>query len=366
MMMPKEHPPMRIPLPPIHEPQDELEKKLRQCRDARVKVRLHLLVLIVRGEVSTRLEAAERLAQHRNTIGRWLQHYEQGGLEALLTIDLGGAPTGSKRLSGPVREALCRRLAESPGFSGYREVQQWLFDEYGLKVPYTTVHRWVRYDLKAKLKRPRPEHPKKKVAEAAAFAKQLDRCISLSTLPTPPTQLARPLRLWFQDESRLGLHLPKPRRLTSRGVKPLQPVVPGYESYWLYAAVEPATGDAYWLEMPELNSLCFETFLDHFSQHDPDSDHLLVLDNASAHTATTLTRPDNVCLLHLPPYSPELNPVERLWQDLKSRIDVFDQHVRTSLEALRDHVAAIINRYQPQQLRSLTGYPYIREALNAL
>ena len=62
-----------------------------------------------------------------------------------------------------------------------------------------------------------------------------------------------PLRVFFQDESRLGLHLPQPRRLTARGVKPLQPYAPLDEYYWLYAAVEPATGDAFWLEMPTLD-----------------------------------------------------------------------------------------------------------------
>ena len=58
--------------------------------------------------------------------------------------------------------------------------------------------------------------------------------------------------------------------------------------------------------------------------------------------------------------------MERLWQDLKARIDVFDQPVRTSLDALREHVANIIQRYRPQPLRSLTGYDYILEAVNAL
>ena len=118
-------------------------------------------MLIATGEVSTRLKAAERLAQHRNTISRWLQPYEQAGLGGLLTIETGGAPAGSKRLVGPIREALVQRLADPQGFGRYLEVQPWLFDEYGQKVPYTTVHRWMCYDLKAKLKRPRPEHPKK-------------------------------------------------------------------------------------------------------------------------------------------------------------------------------------------------------------
>lgn len=155
-------------------------------------------------------------------------------------------------------------------------------------------------------------------------------------------------------------------RLTGRGVKPIQPYAPLYEYYWLYAAVEPLTGQSCWCELPHLDTACFQAFLEHLSQAYPHSLNLLVVDNAPAHTATTLELPDNMLLLHLPPYSPELNPVERLWQHLKAQIDVFDRHVRSSLTALRDHVADIIRHYSSEQLRSLTGYPYIINAVNAL
>ena len=176
----------------------------------------------------------------------------------------------------------------------------------------------------------------------------------------------RPLRLFFQDESRLGLRLPMPARLTGCGVKPIQPCAPRYEYYWLYAAVEPHTGKSCWGELPHLDTVCFQAFLEHLSEAHPHSLNLLVVDNAPAHTASTLELPDNILLLHLPPYSPELNPVERLWQHLKGKIDVFDHHVRSSLTALRDHVADIIQRYTPEQLRSLTGYGYILNAVNEL
>ena len=143
-----------------------------------------------------------------------------------------------------------------------------------------------------------PNIQKKNRADAAAFAKQFGRCVSLSRCPESPSGPVRPLRVFFQDESRLGLPLPTPRRLTGCGVKPIQPVAPVYQSDWLYAAVEPATGEAYWLEMPPLDSGCFETFLNHLSQYYSDSLNLVVVDNASAHTASTLTQPDNLLLLN--------------------------------------------------------------------
>lgn len=179
-------------------------------------------------------------------------------------------------------------------------------------------------------------------------------------------QPQQPVRLFCQDESRLGLHLPVQRRLTGRGVKPSQVVEPLYEYYWLYAAVEPTTGDAFWWELPALDAECFTVFLQQFSRQYADSLNVLLLDQAPAHVAQRVPVPENVILLWLPPYSPELNPVERLWEDLKHRIDVLDDRVRSSLAAFQDHVASLVRRYTTEAIASLTGYRYLVEAARAL
>ena len=76
--------------------------------------------------------------------------------------------------------------------------------------------------------------------------------------------------------------------------------------------------------------------------------------------------PENVVLVWLPAYSPELTPVERLWEDRKSRIDVVDTRVRSSLAALQEHVAALIHPYTAETMASVTGYAYLVEAVHAL
>lgn len=173
----------------------------------------------------------------------------------------------------------------------------------------------------------------------------------------------QPVRLFFQDEARVGLHLPKYRRLTAKGVCPVQPFEPVYEYYWLYGAVEPATGESHFWEMPALNSDCFSVYLRELSNAYPDTLNVVALDNAPAHIAKAVVVPENVVLLPLPSYSPELNPVERLWLHVRQQIDVFDETVRTKLDGLRDHVAAIVRSLSAEALRSLTGYDYIVSAL---
>ncbi len=149
-------------LPPINEELDELQERLRTERQAERKRRLHLLVLLKTEAVGSKKEAAEHLAVHRNTIRRWLEQYQQHGLSALLTINKRGFAPGQQRtVPAPVFEALKHQLNDPRGFSGYQEVQHWLFEEFGLEVPYKSVYNLVRYHLGAKLKVPRPEHPKK-------------------------------------------------------------------------------------------------------------------------------------------------------------------------------------------------------------
>lgn len=130
---------MRTTLPEIHEPLDELERRLRAERNAQLKSRLHLLVLIASNQVSSRHEAAQHLALHRNTVCRWLRVYQREGLAGLLTLGEPGAPSGSARLTPVIAEALQQRLNDPSGFARYGEVQRWLDEEYDQQIPYSTA-----------------------------------------------------------------------------------------------------------------------------------------------------------------------------------------------------------------------------------
>jgi transposase len=152
---------MRERFPVITESLEELERLLKAERDAQVRRRIHLLVLIHSDQVKTRGQAAKHLAVHRNSIRTWLDLYKSGGLESLLRIQQGAPKAEQKTLSKPVFQALQARLGEGGFPDGYVQVQRWLEDEFALAVPYKTVHGIVYYRLKAKLKRTRPSHVKK-------------------------------------------------------------------------------------------------------------------------------------------------------------------------------------------------------------
>ncbi len=70
----------------------------------------------------------------------------------------------------------------------------------------------------------------------------------------------------------------------------------------------------------KLNAACFQIFINQFSEAFSDSLNVVVLDNGRFHHAKEVEIPENVILLYLPPYSPELNPIERLWQNLKAKL----------------------------------------------
>lgn len=169
--------------------------------------------------------------------------------------------------------------------------------------------------------------------------------------------------MFVEDESRFGLMSKVRRRITLKGVKPIQKVQHSFENYYLYGAVEPISGEGFFLEMPNLDSDCFQIFLDHFSANYSDSFTIMILDNGAFHKAKKLAIPDNIALLFLPSYAPEINPVERLWQDIKEQIafPLFEK-----LSDLRDHVADILRGYSAQAIASLTAYRYLVEAVYAL
>jgi transposase len=107
------------------------------------------------------------------------------------------------------------------------------------------------------------------------------------------------------------------KALTSKGVKPICPFQQIFKSTYLFGAFSPVNGDKFLLEMPFCTAANFQIFMDEFSQQNPLEFKIIVLDNGAFHKAKSLKIPSNICLIFLPPYSPELNPAEKMWATIK-------------------------------------------------
>jgi transposase len=194
-----------------------------------------------------------------------------------------------------------------------------------------------------------------------------------TTLPTILTQQLTDrsstgtIKVFAQDETRVGLLPMVRRRITACGVQPMAIVTPQFDNFYLYGAVEPTTGAHFFLELPYLNSRAFQVWLDEFAATFPDSCNMLVLDNGAGHKAKAVRWPANVVPVFLPPYSPELNPIERLWRDLK---DTLADIPVTPITELSDALGTIIQQYSHGTLQSLTSFGYfvhaVETALKAL
>jgi transposase len=150
---------MNRTMPTIRESADELKHRLQQERDPRKRQRLHLLYLVASGQARRRGQVADLLGVDRNTIGRWLTQYTQGGMEALLNVYI---PAGKPPALSPSQLAqLQQRLEQPEGFASYGEIQQWIATQLGVQMGYHAVHTLVHDKLNARPKVARPTHEKK-------------------------------------------------------------------------------------------------------------------------------------------------------------------------------------------------------------
>ena len=149
-------------------------------------------------------------------------------------------------------------------------------------------------------------------------------------------------------------------RWYERGVRPPGPADRRFASLYLFAACRPGTDQAFALALPEATTKTMNLFLDGFArQLEPGIHAALILDRAGWHGAAALEVPANVTLVHLPPYSPELNPVERVWLYLRERF--LSHRVLADYEAVLDTACDAWNALAGEigRLASLTAYPYL-------
>jgi transposase len=110
------------------------------------------------------------------------------------------------------------------------------------------------------------------------------------------------------------------------------------------------------LLLPHCNADNFQVFLNDFSKENPKELKIMVLDNGRFHKAKRLIIPENIVLIFLPPYSPELNPAEKIWAKYKRE---FSNKFYNSLEDVEDFITNVVKATSKKEVMSICGYNYI-------
>ena len=115
-----------------------------------------------------------------------------------------------------------------------------------------------------------------------------------------------------------------------------------YEWTYLYAALDPSSGESFSLYLPGMDILCLEAFLERLGEAYADYHLVVVLDGAPSHTSSQIVLPENVSLLALPSYSPELNPVERWFQEFRRALS---NRTFETVELLQEALTKVLEPY---------------------
>ena len=213
------------------------------------------------------------------------------------------------------------------------------------------------------MKVPRPSHGKKDPEAVVSFKQSLAQKLIDLELPRE-----RPIRLWIYDEARYGLSPVTRRVWTTRATQVVCPLQKRYQWGYVLGALQVGGGGSEFLLSPTVNKELDRYFLAQISERDRTAVHVVIGDGAGFHHRDGAKGadqlPDNVRLITLPPYSPELNPVEKLWDIMK---DAICNRCFDSLAELEDSITDFLRPYwvDPRNVFSLIGDGYLPLKINA-
>ena len=293
----------------------ELERLERAEKDAAHAKRLRIVILALMGYTAPAI--AMSLGLSRRICQGWVYRYNEQGLAGLTDLRGNSAPP---TLSPVQEQQFHARLAAGPtpadevcALRG-ADVRRILAQEFGVlrSLPgiYHLLHR-----LNYSCLRPRPRHRHADPVAQETFRRELPARLAALAEQYP----GKRLRVYFQDESRFGQQGTLTNVWAQRGSRPTAVRQTEYDYLWVIGTVCPETGHAEGLLSPSLNTKIINVFLAQFSLTlAADEQAVMIWDGAGFHTSKQLIVPANITLIKLPPYSPELNPIENLWHYLKS------------------------------------------------
>lgn len=295
---------------------------------------------------------AESVGVSTKTLWRWFAIYRKDGLNAVLKRNYGiGRPSGMDEEI----EAYLRKGLQNARWNTAQQAREELERHFQHRFKYTTVWNWIK-KCAGVLRVPRPVHEKRDSVKAEQFK----RCF-LGILKAVPLSGKKPVKLWFADESRYGL-LPNLRRVwTLKALRPHKKWQSKYQWSYCYGALDPIEGKAVFLQTPSVSMEWTQAFLEEIKQQYPEYEHIIVWDGAGFHPKDSSHKavPDEVHVVKLPPYSPELNAIEKLWDLIQ---DQTANKLWPSIKRLDEVVALHLKDWweAPQKVIGLFGNGWAR------
>lgn len=342
----------------------EIEAAWAQAQPDWARCRLLVVRLIAQHELTV-AQIMRAAGVCRQTVFVYRDKVVAGGVAALLRR--GRAPGPRPAVRGAVQAEFLQQL-EAGRFRRAADAQAWIKKRTRRSLSESGARKVLRR-LGGKLKVPRKSHAKKDPAKAAAFKVELPA--KLEALAGAAARAGQTVRLWVLDEHRYGL-LPVIRRTWGRrGVRVHAPYATRYQWGYLHEAMEvagPPRKKPDGLELffsPGIDQDTHACFLRQIGETDPAALHVIIADQAGFHLRPGDTRvPANVRLLPLPPYSPELNPVEKLGDLVKDQVC---NRLYPSLRKLEDRILAALRpwRTDPGRVAQLLGAGWLTSGLNS-
>ena len=335
---------------------EKLTRALTDCTDVKSQRRLLAMRLAASGQF-TAAQIAEQIGISRRQFFHWVNALKEGGVDGLLEREHGGGK--APQIQGALLNELKAGLQEGR-WKRAKEIVQWLKQRHETQLTDKGVYYWLG-KLGGVLKVPRKTHAQKDAARSAQFQQTL--CEQLKSLNVAG---GKQVRVWVADEHRYGL-IPVVRRCwTLRGVRPTAPYQTKYQWGYLYSALE-VDGDnaAEFACLPEVSLEMSRLFLERIAARDPQAEHVVIWDQAGFHPNPELHAvPARIHLLPLPPYSPELNPVEIIGDVIKDRIaNTLWKTLEALEQALGEELRPIYE--SAQRVRRLVSHPWLIDQLNA-
>ena len=335
---------------------ESLQEAAQQCRKTRAWHRVQAIVLAKQGDTAP--EIARALGVSRRAVQAWVAAYNRGGLEALPDRPHPGrAPILPRAQEGRFLERIDAPPRPEDGVctlrgADIRRILEQEFDaRYSLDGVYKLLHRLEYSSLM-----PRPQHEEANPELQAIFQEVVLDQIQAIEEAHPGEEV----QVWHEDEARFGQQGTIARVWARRGSRPRRVRQNGRTSLYVLTAACAAVGAVAGLIAPELNTEVVNVFLGQLSRQLAVGVHAVLLwDGAGYHVGRGLVVPANVSLINLPPYSPELNPVENLWHYLRAHhwsnrvYDDYDALLEAATESWRKVCM------EPEKIRSICAAPYL-------